>query len=533
MYSDLLVAIPAPMHGATMPRVALRSLAGRPLLRRAIDTAAALVERRDQIVVLVDDDEVALFAERQGCRVADLPGYHGPEVSLADRIRGIAIDVEAHRGQPFKAVMLLRPDAPLVRLLDLTLAVDEVLINGSASVVSERIDASLLRAATCAVSFLVSSRATVAAGHLAAPGAVVAVIPAERTRKVQTPHDWWICERMLQRKRVVFVVIGYPAVGLGHVSRAVSIAHELIHHDVLFICPNGSELAAEQLAAQGLPVQMQGPPGLAQAVTALEPDVVINDILSTEAEYVERLKAAGAAVVNFEDLGTGAAAADLVVNAIFMETDVPANHRNGPAYFVIRDEFLTAPERTPRPEVVEVLVTFGGTDAVDSSSRIARLLLPIATERGIHFTFVTGPGYAHLDSLKQLLAGVPPTVATLATGTKRISEYMSRADIAFSSAGRTVFELAAMGVPAVIIAANDREETHTFACPDNGFTSLGRADVVSDSAIIDAFFQLVDSGEMRSELRNRMRKWDFTKGRERLLACLQPLLTREKSVVCA
>ena len=44
---------------------------------------------------------------------------------------------------------------------------------------------------------------------------------------------------------------------------------------------------------------------------------------------------------------------------------------------------------------------------------------------------------------------------------------MFAADIAFSSAGRTVYELALAGTPSIIMAQNERELTHFFASEEN------------------------------------------------------------------
>ncbi|MGE0447590.1 MAG: hypothetical protein AB7P99_20370 [Vicinamibacterales bacterium] len=528
--SELLILIPAPLHAAGMPRAALRPLDGRPLLLRAIDTAAATVKDRSDIVVLADDDEVALFAERQGCLARPYAADRGAEVSgelLTESIEQTVRRLETARAARFAAVMVLRPTAPLLRPADLADAVAQLDSSGAAMIASDDISGHAPHSWPD-VGFVVSRRSVAEAGQWGNSAIAVAKVPQERRFTLRAEHDWWICERLLQRKRIVVVVIGYPAVGLGHVSRASIIAHELIHHDVRFLCPSGSELAARQLAAHGLPVHCQEKGAdLAASVLALNPDLVLNDALNTERAYIERLQAGGAAVVSFEDLGTGAQAADLVINDIFMERDAPPNHRNGPEYFCIRDEFLHAPPREERADVREVLVTFGGTDSTDCTGRLARLLLPLAKARSIHLSFVTGPGYRHLAELERLLADVAPAAATLAHDTKRISEYMGRADFAFSSAGRTVFELAALRVPGVIVAANAREETHTFARGDNGFLYLGRADAVDDTAIVAAFERLVESADLRRHMAGRMRQWDFRHGRQRVLEAMAPLLARE------
>ncbi len=43
-----------------------------------------------------------------------------------------------------------------------------------------------------------------------------------------------------------------------------------------------------------------------------------------------------------------------------------------------------------------------------------------------------------------------------------IAKYMLNADIIFSSAGRTIYEIASISTPAIILAQNERELTHFF-----------------------------------------------------------------------
>lgn len=324
--------------------------------------------------------------------------------------------------------------------------------------------------------------------------------------------------------RIVFAVVGHTAVGLGHVHRVMTLAHELAGHDLAVVCTRESVLAAERLAGTGLRTSVQDDLDLGQTVLSLHPDLVINDILDTEVGYVEGLKESGAVVVNFEDLGPGADAADLTINAIYHESGSGPRRLEGPDYFCIRDEFLKTSPKPFSDRVRDVLVTFGGTDLPNSTRRVVDLILPPARERGIHISVVTGAGYCYSDELREFLAGVSERDVTLSSATDAISRHMARADLAFSSAGRTVFELAAMRVPGIIIASNPREEIHTFARERNGMRFLGRQDTVRDSDIFEAFVDLVESRQRRLALRARTEQWDFRLGRERVVGAITALL---------
>jgi spore coat polysaccharide biosynthesis predicted glycosyltransferase SpsG len=201
----------------------------------------------------------------------------------------------------------------------------------------------------------------------------------------------------------------------------------------------------------------------------------------------------------------------------------------------LRDEFLDVAPAPFRTEVRNVLITFGGTDAPDLTRRIVDLIFPVLRACDMRMSIVTGPGYAHAKRLQRRVALFNSELIEIANGTKRMSEYMARADLAFSSAGRTVFELVSMRVPAIIIAANEREQRHTFASAENGLTYLGRHDAVDDRAIRQAFENLLNDVELRRTMYQRMQSHDFRSGKQRVIGEILKVLyapIEEESSLC-
>ena len=54
-----------------------------------------------------------------------------------------------------------------------------------------------------------------------------------------------------------------------------------------------------------------------------------------------------------------------------------------------------------------------------------------------------------------------------------MSRMMEGVDLAICSAGRTVYELAHMHIPSIVLAQHEREARHTFARADHGFAYMG------------------------------------------------------------
>jgi UDP-2,4-diacetamido-2,4,6-trideoxy-beta-L-altropyranose hydrolase len=128
----------------------------------------------------------------------------------------------------------------------------------------------------------------------------------------------------------------------------------------------------------------------------------------------------------------------------------------GSRYTMLRPEFLA--ER-PRPRgaagdgVFRLLVTLGGSTA---ASMIPRLLDGLLDD-GIEITIATGQSDANGETLREWAASAPhpPRVVAAAEDMPRL---MNRADLAVSGAGTTAWELAYLGVPAVLLELADNQE---------------------------------------------------------------------------
>ena len=212
----------------------------------------------------------------------------------------------------------------------------------------------------------------------------------DRAIEIQSYQDWWICEHLLQRRHVVFVVAGWPAIGMGHIYRALMLAHEITDHKITFVCTRESEMAVESIARKDYRSVRQGEEELWQTVLGLRPDLVVNDILNTDADYMQHLRSAGVRCVNFEDEGEGAGYADLVINALYPEDEASDRRLCGPDYFCLRDEFVEAKRNEFRPELKTLLITFGGTDQRNCTKRVLDIVEPYCREKGIAIRLVPG-----------------------------------------------------------------------------------------------------------------------------------------------
>ena len=220
--------------------------------------------------------------------------------------------------------------------------------------------------------------------------------------EIKSLQSWWVCEKLLQRKRILFWVIGNRAVGAGHIYRSLTLAHELTDHEVIFAADSDSQLAIDELSGLGYQLLTLPRSDLVKEMIDLRPDLVVLDILDTDSELVVRFSEAGVKVVSFEDLGEGSQHTDLTINELY---DAPqrlgSHYRWGHQYYFVRDEFNAARQISLRTKVKGLLLTFGGTDQHDLSTKIFRRVCQFCAKARFIFISLQGRDIKNSKSLKK------------------------------------------------------------------------------------------------------------------------------------
>ena len=84
-----------------------------------------------------------------------------------------------------------------------------------------------------------------------------------------------------------------------------------------------------------------------------------------------------------------------------------------------------------------------------------------------------------------------------------------------------------LGVPAIVLAQNERELTHFFATPEFGFEALGLGAHVDDTVVLERFVRISQSFELRAAMSRKMAEADLAQGRRRVNALIRALLDAE------
>lgn len=503
---DRCIVIPAIKKNSIIPDQLVKKLAGVTLIERALNTARACASGED-IVTLTDSEEISLICERNDTRFVLNPSIQFRGWDIVAEMRELLIKLALN----YRHCIILRPSCPLLTWVDIENAWKVYLNGKGASLITARtVRQRLWRSHSEGLEELLEESAVNGESDYVVETRALIMLPLgssvlgqtqraktipyflnERGIEILDYQDWWICERLLERRHVVFVVAGYPAIGMGHVYRALMLAHEISAHKITFVCTAKSGLAVESVASRDYHVVRQGDEPLADTVLAQRPDLVVNDFLNTSEGYMRSLRDTGIRCVNFEDEGPGAQMADLVINALYDANEDRPSFRCGPSYFCLRDEFVNARRNPLRPQVKTLLISFGGTDQRNETMRILEIVEPICRAFGIAIRIVAGPGYAHREALEERLQELENPLIEFTWATNIMSRMMEGVDLAICSAGRTVYELAHMRIPAIVLATHEREARHGFARPRNGFAFAGLMEKVSQNRIRNFFLAML------------------------------------------
>jgi len=327
------------------------------------------------------------------------------------------------------------------------------------------------------------------------------------------------------------------AIGIGHVMRCLALtkAWQGTGGQVYYLMAESIPVLEERLALEGVTIKkISAAPG---SVSDAEQTVaearrlsaawVVADGYRFEADYIRKLKAVGPRVLFLDDDGRfDFYAADVVLNQNISANAAMYDRREsftrlllGSEYVLLRPEFLVELRNREYPATArKVLVTMGGSDSENLTRKVLLALLRLETN--IEVRIVTGSGnpwHEELQILADRRAGFQ-----LESSPANMAPLMRWADIAISGAGSTCWELAYLGLPAIVIAlSRDQREIASALAQNQVAVSLGWHANLTEERISDTLNGLLDDQERRRAMSERGLKLVDGRGAKRVVAFLQ------------
>jgi spore coat polysaccharide biosynthesis predicted glycosyltransferase SpsG len=272
-------------------------------------------------------------------------------------------------------------------------------------------------------------------------------------------------------------------IGMGHVMRCKAIANEaeLHGHFIRFFDNLDVDTFVNEAANVGADC------------------VLIDSYIWTEQCYKKVTNKFASVVI--DDNARLNYSADLLINANLYAADLNYSGCDvktkllGGRYTILRDEFRNTAPSEFRQTVKRILVTMGGADINNYTSVVLEGLTEI---QGVEIVVIAGPLMRCVDKINNYGASVIHSPNNMA-------EIINSCDIAVSSAGSTVYELCAMGVPSVLIQQADNQSRICDYFTKTGHMNvLGNYNDVEQIYISDTIKKLTNNSELRKQMRENL-----------------------------
>jgi len=327
-------------------------------------------------------------------------------------------------------------------------------------------------------------------------------------------EDFWMAERLLRQPRILFRVDGGASIGMGHVYRSLAIADALRQSsraDVAFLMSADHGDGIGTVARAGYPVRVVGDARVEAYVDHIRdyaPEILINDLPRIDDRYLRALAHLGATTVNLvdtlDDLEVTEHYAQVIVSVMTEDQETPEGFYGGPAYAILRSHFRELGSKEVREQPRRVLLSFGGSDPQGLTLKAARALQ--ALPAGIEIVAVAGPAFSHRAEFETLAPSLGRRVVLINQAGGHIADLMFDADVVVGSGGMSVYEIAALGTPGIVLGQNAKEDRRMREFARHGTVEyLGLGTEVDEAGLAQTVERLLADAPRRRAMSERGR----------------------------
>ncbi|MDR2817196.1 MAG: UDP-2,4-diacetamido-2,4,6-trideoxy-beta-L-altropyranose hydrolase [Oscillospiraceae bacterium] len=319
-----------------------------------------------------------------------------------------------------------------------------------------------------------------------------------------------------------FRVDGNAEIGSGHVMRCLTIAIELreMGEECIFVTADKTTQGMLEEKRFGticlhstwnnLEKEIDDVSGLLQKY---KPRAMLIDSYFAPPEYFKKLNNF-TKLIYIDDLQEHIENCDMVINYM-IECDKDSYRKLyqkdrtklllGTEYSPLRSEFKGIKPKEIKKVAKNVLITTGGTDSLNISSKILKRFCNDERFRDLNFVVVVGPLNPNLAELQSLAT----SNVTLRIAPNKISELMVWGDIVISAGGTTLHELCACGVPTICFSFADNQIACTKVMHNRKIMiSVGDLRTLKEETLdnmAENLWQLAQDRSLRANFSKKMR----------------------------
>lgn len=296
--------------------------------------------------------------------------------------------------------------------------------------------------------------------------------------------------------KICFKTKGGHKEGMGDVTSSIALAEEFRSksNNILFII-NNNQNVINLISQKGFKYNIYK--NLEQIEEYLNEDsidIAILNQLNTMEEEALLFRKKSQIMVTIDDTGKSAGFADLSVNALYPIENSISDFR----FIALPSTFQKKHhiQRKTNKRIENLLVTQGGSDTYGFTPKIVKSLFSIPKD--ISVNIILGPNFSHNSELAEVRQKAPREF-NIIRGKTDLSDFMLDSDLAVSAGGISLFELACLGVPTLVVCGERFEVKTAKRLEREGFgLCLGFGEEIEEKEICNAVNRIMWNFKLRS-----------------------------------
>lgn len=304
--------------------------------------------------------------------------------------------------------------------------------------------------------------------------------------------------------QVIIRADGNNQIGFGHIVRTQALAAQLqaLGAKVTIVTRNPENIVLFETALipadMTLKKEFEYWVNISQEMAA---KIIIVDSYAVDQVTLDKVGAIGACSVYIDDLNRFDFNVDFVING-----NLYASHLNyqgkarfllGPDFLLMREEFQNVPchfNKNPK----NIMISLGAADPECVTFRVIEIIKKYKRFKELNWHIVIGPANIHTN---KIVRAAKPYNNMRLYNNPNMRSVMENCDICISAGGSTVYELAACGVPSLLIITADNQIMLAKEAHHYGFAiNLGWYETLPDRALYDNLEWLLYNREEREHM---------------------------------
>lgn len=314
-------------------------------------------------------------------------------------------------------------------------------------------------------------------------------------------------------------VDGGKKIGMGHIQRCLALAVQLKkeRNTVIFLIRKNKETREIIERKKFEVIELKSDINLKEdlkntikIIKSLGINILITDSYKFDGNYLGNIRKNVSSLVSIDDLAKIYFFSDIVINQNIHASNLKYRSLEdtefllGPKYALLRKEFAGVEKKRINKKVKNILITTGGADLFGLTLKALNALGGI--KETFDITVVVGPFFKNADEIKSIIGKMNKKV-NLVINPQDMKELMLSSDLAITSGGTTLYELAATGTPAIVFCAADNQKGSIRGMSRIGtIINVGRGDHFSKKNFQKEVKKLIPNFLLRKQMSEKGQK---------------------------